>query len=176
MQARDIQKTRRASWGSAREQRRVSICGGDAPQRASSSSPWRRSYWRARTQGWTRQIIDGFCSYADDRNASGQMAAALGRKEMTTSVMQWGGRGGGGSGAVTNAVQAAASGSPTLPTRRSTAGCGSRSRERSVKGTSCPNDGGRHRDTNPSSPANLSPGWTHREVTKWGCKRDFAPH
>ncbi len=55
--------------------------------------------------------IDGFCSYADDRNAAPRLSAALGCKELKTSVMQWGGGGGGGSGAVMNAVHAVACGS-----------------------------------------------------------------
>ncbi len=54
--------------------------------------------------------LDGFCSYADDRNQAVRMAAALGSKELRFAAMQWGGGGGGGSGAVLNACLAVATG------------------------------------------------------------------
>jgi acetyl-CoA acetyltransferase len=54
--------------------------------------------------------IDGFVSYADDRNNSVRLASALGIKEMRWSTMQWGGGGGGGSGAIQQAAAAIACG------------------------------------------------------------------
>ena len=54
--------------------------------------------------------IDGFASYAGDRNEPTRLAAALGIKELRFSNMQWGGGGGGGSGAVGNAAAAVAAG------------------------------------------------------------------
>lgn len=55
--------------------------------------------------------IDGFCSYADDRNLGVRIAAALGTKEVRFCNMFWGGGGGGGSGAVMNSCLAVATGS-----------------------------------------------------------------
>ena len=54
--------------------------------------------------------IDGFASYADDRNAGIRLATALGCKELRFSNMQWGGGGAGGSAAVANAAAAVAGG------------------------------------------------------------------
>ena len=54
--------------------------------------------------------IDGFVSYADDRNSSVRLASALGIDELRWSTMQWGGGGGGGSGAVHQAAVAIATG------------------------------------------------------------------
>ena len=54
--------------------------------------------------------IDGFVSYADDRNSSVRLASALGIDELRWSTMQWGGGGGGGSGAVQQAAAAIATG------------------------------------------------------------------
>src|ERR1700731_882097 len=54
--------------------------------------------------------IDGFVSYADDRNSSVRLAAALGIDELRWSTMQWGGGGGGGSGAIQQAAAAIACG------------------------------------------------------------------
>ena len=54
--------------------------------------------------------IDGFSSYAADRNTADRLAAALGINELRYAVMQWGGGGGGGSGAVANAASAIATG------------------------------------------------------------------
>jgi acetyl-CoA acetyltransferase len=54
--------------------------------------------------------IDGFVSYADDRNNSVRLASALGVHEMRWSTMQWGGGGGGGSGAIGQAAAAVATG------------------------------------------------------------------
>lgn len=50
--------------------------------------------------------IDGFSSYADDRNEATRLAAALGIKELRTAMMQWGGGGGGVCAAVSNAAAA----------------------------------------------------------------------
>ena len=54
--------------------------------------------------------IDGFASYANDRNDPPRLAAALGTRDLAFSNMVWGGGGGGGSGAVANAVAALAAG------------------------------------------------------------------
>jgi acetyl-CoA acetyltransferase len=54
--------------------------------------------------------LDGFVSFADDRNTSVRLAAALGIDELRWSTMQWGGGGGGGSGAVQQAAAAIACG------------------------------------------------------------------
>ena len=54
--------------------------------------------------------LDGFVSYANDRNNSVRLASALGVDEMRWSTMQWGGGGGGGSGAVGAAAAAIACG------------------------------------------------------------------
>jgi acetyl-CoA acetyltransferase len=54
--------------------------------------------------------VDGFASYADDRNQGLRMATALGCKELRFSNMVWGGGGAGGSAAVANAAAAVATG------------------------------------------------------------------
>jgi acetyl-CoA acetyltransferase len=54
--------------------------------------------------------IDGFSSYADDRNDAVRLATALGIKELRFASMQWGGGGGGCAGAVANAAAAIVSG------------------------------------------------------------------
>ena len=54
--------------------------------------------------------IDGFSSYANDRNDPMRLAAALGVKELRFSNMFWGGGGGGGAGAIANAASAIATG------------------------------------------------------------------
>ena len=54
--------------------------------------------------------LDGFVSFADDRNNSIRLASALGIDELRWSTMQWGGGGGGGSGAVQQAAAAIACG------------------------------------------------------------------
>ncbi|MEA2625356.1 MAG: hypothetical protein QOD06_1401 [Candidatus Binatota bacterium] len=54
--------------------------------------------------------IDGFASYADDRNDPARLAAALGLADLRFSNMQWGAGGAGGSGAVANAAAAVATG------------------------------------------------------------------
>ena len=54
--------------------------------------------------------IDGFSSYADDRNDAVRLATALGVKELRFASMQWGGGGGGCAGAIANATAAIASG------------------------------------------------------------------
>lgn len=54
--------------------------------------------------------VDGFASYADDRNASTRLASALGLREVRFSNMQWGGGGGGSAGAVGNGALAVAGG------------------------------------------------------------------
>ena len=54
--------------------------------------------------------IDGFASYADDRNDPSRLMTALGSPDLTFSNMVWGGGGGGGSGAVANAVAAVVAG------------------------------------------------------------------
>jgi acetyl-CoA acetyltransferase len=54
--------------------------------------------------------VDGFCSYADDRNAPTRLAAALDIDELRCSIMQWDGGGGGMAAAVSNAAAAIATG------------------------------------------------------------------
>ena len=54
--------------------------------------------------------LDGFVSFADDRNTGIRVAAALGVREMRWSTMQWGGGGAGGSAAVQQAAGAVAAG------------------------------------------------------------------
>lgn len=54
--------------------------------------------------------IDGFSSYADDRNDAVRLATALGVKELRFASMQWGGGGGGCAGAIANAAAAIVSG------------------------------------------------------------------
>ncbi|HUP73422.1 MAG TPA: hypothetical protein VM282_10300 [Acidimicrobiales bacterium] len=54
--------------------------------------------------------VDGFASYAGDRNEPTRLAAALGIRQLRFANMQWGGGGGGGSGAVGNAAAAVATG------------------------------------------------------------------
>ena len=53
--------------------------------------------------------VDGFASYAGDRNEPTRLAAALGCRELRFSNMQWGG-GAGGAAAVANAAMAIATG------------------------------------------------------------------
>ncbi len=54
--------------------------------------------------------VDGFASYANDRNEPSGLAAALGLPELRFSDMQWGSGGGGAAGAVANAAAAVAFG------------------------------------------------------------------
>lgn len=54
--------------------------------------------------------VDGFASYAGDRNEPTRLAAALGINELRFANMQWGGGGAGGAGAVANAAAAIATG------------------------------------------------------------------
>jgi hypothetical protein len=54
--------------------------------------------------------IDGFASYANDRNEPARLAAALGISELRLANMQWGAGGAGGSAAVGNAAAAVAAG------------------------------------------------------------------
>lgn len=54
--------------------------------------------------------IDGFSSYADDRNSGPRVAAALGCRELRYSNMVWGGGGGGVAAALQNAAAAVATG------------------------------------------------------------------
>jgi len=54
--------------------------------------------------------VDGFASYADDRNQPSRLAAALGLPELRFSNMQWGSGGGGAAAAVGNAAAAVATG------------------------------------------------------------------
>jgi len=54
--------------------------------------------------------IDGFASYADDRNDASRLATALGIPHLGFANMFWGGGGGGGSGAVANAAAGIAAG------------------------------------------------------------------
>ena len=60
--------------------------------------------------GVSPQDIDGFASYADDRNEPMRLATALGIRELRFSNMQWGGGGGGCAGAIANASAAIAAG------------------------------------------------------------------
>jgi acetyl-CoA acetyltransferase len=55
--------------------------------------------------------IDGFASYASERNTPMQLATALNCDEVRFANLVWGGGGGGGSGAVANAAMAVATGS-----------------------------------------------------------------
>lgn len=54
--------------------------------------------------------IDGFASYADDRNDATRLATALGLPRLRSATMQWGGGGGGCCAAVANAAAAIVSG------------------------------------------------------------------
>lgn len=54
--------------------------------------------------------IDGFASFADDRNDAVRVATALGVKRLRSATMQWGGGGGGCAAAVANGAAAIASG------------------------------------------------------------------
>jgi acetyl-CoA acetyltransferase len=54
--------------------------------------------------------LDGFCSYAMDRNGPVRLAAALGTDELRFSAMQWEGGGGGMAAAVGHAAAAIATG------------------------------------------------------------------
>lgn len=54
--------------------------------------------------------VDGFASYANDRNEPTRLAAALGLPELRFSNMQWGSGGGGAAGAVANGAAAVAAG------------------------------------------------------------------
>lgn len=54
--------------------------------------------------------LDGFASYSNDRSDPSRLAAALGCKELKFANMQWGGGGGGVSGAVANGAAAIATG------------------------------------------------------------------
>ena len=54
--------------------------------------------------------IDGFASYANDRNDPARLAAALGVRRLRSATMQWGGGGGGCAAAVANAAAAIAAG------------------------------------------------------------------
>lgn len=54
--------------------------------------------------------IYGFASYSDDRSEASRLAAALGIRQLRTSVMQWGGGGGGCCAAVANGAAAIATG------------------------------------------------------------------
>jgi acetyl-CoA acetyltransferase len=64
----------------------------------------------AEDAGLDPRDIDGFASYANDRNDPARIAAAIGTREMRFSNMFWGGGGGGGAGAVGNAAAAVAAG------------------------------------------------------------------
>ncbi|MBK9200605.1 hypothetical protein [Candidatus Skiveiella danica] len=54
--------------------------------------------------------IDGFASYANDRNDPARLAAALGIRQLRSATMQWGGGGGGCAAAVANGAAAIATG------------------------------------------------------------------
>jgi acetyl-CoA acetyltransferase len=60
--------------------------------------------------GIAPQEIDGFASYANDRNEPARLAAALGVRELRFANMQWGAGGAGGSAAVGNAAAAIVAG------------------------------------------------------------------
>jgi acetyl-CoA acetyltransferase len=60
--------------------------------------------------GISPRDLDGFASFANDRNDGPRMAAALGAKELRFSNMFWGGGGGGTAGAIENASAAIACG------------------------------------------------------------------
>ena len=54
--------------------------------------------------------IDGFASYANDRNDPARLASALGIRQLRSATMQWGGGGGGCAAAVANGAAAIATG------------------------------------------------------------------
>lgn len=54
--------------------------------------------------------IDGFSSFADDRNDAVRMSTALGIRNLKFAAMQWGGGGGGTAGAMGHAAMAVATG------------------------------------------------------------------
>ena len=54
--------------------------------------------------------IDGFASYANERNDPARLAAALGIHQLRSATMQWGGGGGGCAAAVANGAAAIAAG------------------------------------------------------------------
>jgi len=56
------------------------------------------------------RTIDGFVSYANDRNTAMRVSNALGVNELRWATMQWGGGGAGASGAVQQAAAAVAAG------------------------------------------------------------------
>jgi acetyl-CoA acetyltransferase len=60
--------------------------------------------------GISPKEIDGFSSYADDRNAPSRLFTALGGANLRFSNMQWGAGGGGAAGSVGNAAAAIAAG------------------------------------------------------------------
>lgn len=60
--------------------------------------------------GISPKHIDGFASYANDRNEPSRLAAALGCNQLTFANMQWGGGGGGAAAAVANGTAAIATG------------------------------------------------------------------
>jgi acetyl-CoA acetyltransferase len=64
----------------------------------------------AKDAGIPAKSIDGFASFANDRNTALRVANSLGVDEMRWSSMQWGGGGGGPSGAVAQAAAAIACG------------------------------------------------------------------
>ncbi len=60
--------------------------------------------------GMDARDIDGFASYASDRNEPTRLAAALGTKRLRSTTMQWGGGGGGCAAAVANGAAAIVAG------------------------------------------------------------------
>jgi acetyl-CoA acetyltransferase len=54
--------------------------------------------------------LDGFASYANDRNDPARLASALGIRQLRSATMQWGGGGGGCAAAVANGAAAIATG------------------------------------------------------------------
>lgn len=60
--------------------------------------------------GLDPHAIDGFASYANDRNDPARLAAALGIRQLRSATMQWGGGGGGCAAAVANGAAAIAAG------------------------------------------------------------------
>ncbi|MDP6343748.1 MAG: acetyl-CoA acetyltransferase [Alphaproteobacteria bacterium] len=64
----------------------------------------------AEDAGISPREIDGFASYANDRNEPSRIAAALGIPDLRFSNMQWGGGGGGVAAAVGNGAAAVAAG------------------------------------------------------------------
>jgi acetyl-CoA acetyltransferase len=60
--------------------------------------------------GIRTEEIEGFCSYAMDRNGPIRLAAALGVNDLRYSVMQWDGGGGGMAAAIGNAAAGVATG------------------------------------------------------------------